>query len=151
MKIADVIRFAHEHGHGNVFSDWSDEEIATHLTFHANDGTLMVTESGGEITSFSTHKQIKDFDGDIQAVFWNRTDPSGSDVYIHELVSRDGVSASHMLDIFKRSTPNAGELTYWAHRKNRIRRYTYNQLRRFLCHHQRHHHHPITQQQIGKP
>ena len=150
MKIADVIRFAHEHGNGNVYQGWSDEEIATHLTFHANGGTLMVTESDGKITSFSTHKQIKDFNGDIDTVFWNHTDREGRHVYIHELVSRDGVSASHMLDIFKQSTPNADKLTYWAHRKNKIRNYTYSQLRRFLCHHQRHHHRPITPPQIGR-
>lgn len=77
MKIADVIRFAHEHGNGNVYQGWSNKEIATHLTFHANGGTLMVTESDGEITSFSTYKQIKDFSGDIDTVFWNHTDREG--------------------------------------------------------------------------
>lgn len=71
MKIRDIIDFTNEHGNGKVFKGWTEEEIAVHLTFQANDGTLMVTESGGEITSFSTYKQIKNFDGDIEKVFGN--------------------------------------------------------------------------------
>ena len=150
MKIRDIIEFANEHGNGKVFKGWTEKEIEAHLTFQANDGTLMVTESDGEITSFATYKQIKNFDGDIERVFWEPTDKTGDDIYIHELVSVDGTSTSHMLTVFERSCADADRLNYWAHRKDKLKKYSYKQLKRFLCHHQKHHHHQITPQQTEK-
>jgi hypothetical protein len=147
VRIQDVIDFAKRHGNGRVYIGWSDEEIAHHLKFHANDGTLMVTESDGAITSFCVYKQIRQFDGDIEKVFWQSSDRSGQDVYLHELVSISGVSAAHMLDVFERSDPRAIDMTYWAHRGGKLKQYTFNQLKRFLCHHRRHHHHQTMPQQ----
>lgn len=133
-----------------MYAGWTEEEVQAHLSFHANDGTLMVTENEGKITSVCVWKQIKDFDGDIQKIFWERTDPSGEDVYLHELVSTDGVSVDHMLDVFCRMDSRAPSMTYWAHRKDKLRKYNFRELRRFTCHHRKHRRRQITPPQTER-
>ena len=138
MKLDDVIEFARENGNGRIYKDWTDDEVRQHLPLHQRNGTLMVVEDQGEISGFVAYRRIKDFDGNIVPHFWAPSDPEGKDVYLHELCNPGKHATYTMLATFEESNKDAKELTYWGHRKNKLKRYTYQDFKRIICLHLNH-------------
>ncbi len=141
MKIDRVLEFARKNGNGRIFADWTDDEVRQHLAFHNRNGTLMVVEEWGNIAGFVTYRRIKDFDGDIVPHFWSPNNPEGKDVYLHELCNPGKHATYTMLATFEEFNQDAPELTYWGHRREKLKRYTYADFKRIIWAHQKHHHH----------
>tara|TARA_S200002703_G_scaffold89149_1_gene76979 strand:- start:459 stop:893 length:435 start_codon:yes stop_codon:yes gene_type:complete len=134
MKISDVVEFGERSGEGNIFTYWTRDEIDQHLYLHHTNGTLIVASDDDNVLGFLTYRRIKDFDGNISTHFWEPNDPSGTDVYIHELCSAaDDVTYTLFLR-FEELNPDADSLNYWAHRKYKLKKYSYKHFRRLkLC------------------
>lgn len=132
MKVSDVVEFGKQNGKGKIFTDWTEDEITQHVCLHHKNGTLMVASECSKIIGFLIYRRIKNFDGNILSHFWAPNDPSGTDVYIHELCSAADNVAYTLFSRFEELNPDAGLLKYWAHRQYKLKKYRYKDFRRLM-------------------